>query len=370
MPGEGSVFRRKSDGLWIAQLSVGPRDHRRNIVRSAHTRAEAEERRRELVEERRIGMNPSRLSLGAYLRRWLDETAKPTISANTYRGYEDAIAHLEPIWDVPLHQLTAEQIETTCNRMAVRRGDVARPASPKTVRNVQIMLRRALGQAERRGHLTRSPAHLVPLRRVPKSETEVLTPARARAILAAAAGDRYEAAIALAMIGLRASEILGLAWSDVDLERSQLLVRYQLVGSGRGAKRAQLKTATSRATVPLPPFIVERLQAHLDRQRTERPVAPLDGGLVFVTPRGYAVNGSWLTKHFQQLLERAGLSRMRLHDLRHGAATLLVAAGAHPRVAQALLRHASSRTTMEVYSHVSPDQERQAVALLEKAVTG
>ncbi len=87
-----------------------------------------------------------------------------------------------------------------------------------------------------------------------------------------------------------------------------------------------------------------------------------------VTERGYAVNGSWLTKHFQALLERAGLPKMRLHDLRHGAASLLVGAGVHPRIAHELLRHASSKTTMEIYSHVSAAQQREAVEVLQRAL--
>jgi integrase len=94
---------------------------------------------------------------------------------------------------------------------------------------------------------------------------------------------------------------------------------------------------------------------------TEQPDIWSDEGLVSVPTRGYAVNGSWLTKHFQALLERAGLLRMRLHDLRHGGASLLVEAGVHPRIAQELLRHASSKTTMEIYSHVSAAQQREAV---------
>lgn len=114
---------------------------------------------------------------------------------------------------------------------------------------------------------------------------------------------------------------------------------------------------------------MDRLRAHLDRQQGERPDAANDDGLVFVTPRGYAVNGSWLTKHFQALLGRAGLQRMRLHDLRHGAASLLVGAGVHPRIAQELLRHASSKTTMEIYSHVSSAQQREAVDVLQRALT-
>ena len=113
---------------------------------------------------------------------------------------------------------------------------------------------------------------------------------------------------------------------------------------------------------------MDRLRAHFDRQRAERPDGAVKDGLVFVTSRGYAVNGSWLTKHFQALLADAGLPRMRLHDLRHGAASLLVGAGVHPRIAQELLRHASSKTTMEIYSHVSSAQQRQAVDVLERAI--
>jgi hypothetical protein len=190
----------------------------------------------------------------------------------------------------------------------------------------------------------------------------------ARRILAAVAGDRYQAAFALAFIGLREGEILGLAWQDVNLDTATAAVCYELSGSGEHATRHQRKTEASEATVPLPPFVVERLRAHLDRQHGERPDAANDDGLVFVTPRGYAVNGSWLTKHFQALLDRAGLQRMRLHDLRHGAASLLVGAGVHPRIAQELLRHASSKTTMEIYSHVSAAQQREAVEVLQRAL--
>ena len=93
-------------------------------------------------------------------------------------------------------------------------------------------------------------------------------------------------------------------------------------------------------------------------------------GLVFVTPRGLPVSHPWLTQHFQDLLAAAGLPKMRLHDLRHGAATLLLGAGVHPRVAQQLLRHASSKTTTEIYSHVTAAQERQAAEVLQAALVG
>ncbi len=116
---------------------------------------------------------------------------------------------------------------------------------------------------------------------------------------------------------------------------------------------------------------IVRLRAHLAQQEVERPVVPFGDSLVFVTDGGLAINRSWFTKHFQSLLRQAGLPTMRLHDMRHGAASLLVGAGAHPRVAQELLRHApGSRVTMERYAHVTARQQREAANLLELAVAG
>ena len=372
MPGEGSVFRRASDGAWLAQLSSGPRGHRSYQTRSARTKADARRRLEEMKADRRAGLDLSKLSLGVYLRLWLDESAKLTVSANTLRGYEDVLIHLEPIAGIPLTKLTAEDIEACANRMVTHRSNAKsqQPASPKTVRNAQVMLRRALGQAELRGHVRRNVAKLVPLRRVPRSSVAALTPERAGQILRAIADDRLEAAYALAFAGLRSSEILGIARSDLDLDKRTLTVRYQIAGSGRTATRVATKTAASAATIPLPDFAIDRLRAHLGRLADERPFAPIGDFLVFVTPKGLPINGSWFTKHFQALLLTAGLPTMRLHDMRHGAASLLVDAGAHPRVAQELLRHApGSKVTMERYAHVTAAQQRQAADLLDEMLT-
>lgn len=372
----GSLFptaTTRPDGTkvarWRAQLSIGTRQNRRYVTRTEATYSAAKKALAELRDEHAGGKSLTTLSLGAYLRRWLDESARPTISANTFRGYDDVLTHhVAPIADIPLRRLSAEDIEWALGRMTThhRGSTVVKAASPKTIRNAQLMLRRALGQAEQRGHVVRNVARQVPLRRVPRQSREAMTPAIAHQVLEAVAGDPYEAAFALAMLGLRSAEVLGLARSDVRLEDPPSVnVRRQLVGSGRSARLAQLKTAASAAPVPLPPFVASRLRRHLATQ----PVG-LDDGLVFVSQAGLAVNATWLTQRFARLVVAAGLPRMTLHSLRHGAATLLVGAGAHPRVAQELLRHASSKTTLEIYSHVSAGQQREAVELLEKAVAG
>jgi len=364
MPGEGSVYQ--SAGKWIAQLSFGPRGDRTYIRRKRATKREAVAALAELRADRAAGHEPSKLSLGAYLRLWLDETARPSVSANTLRGYEGAVAHFEPIAHIILPDVRAAHIEAVCNRMVAVKGHTVTPASPKTVRNAQIMLRAALEQAHSRGYVRRNEAKLVPLRRVPRSRKLAMTRELAQGILAAVKGDRYEAVFALALSALRMGEILGLTTNDIDLDSGTVTIRRQLVGSGKSARLAQAKTEASEQTIELPAFALDRLRRHLDND--QRPVTDLRGALVFVTQQGYAVNGSWLTKHYQALIAKAGLPHMTVNDLRAGAATLLAAEGAHPSMARDFLRHANVTTTLNFYTRTTVEQRRKTADMLDEAV--
>lgn len=379
MSGEGSLYRRERTRpsgqvyvRWIAQVSYGPRHERRIVRRVRRTRAEAK-----AALEEMLGPQSQRRYLGDWLRSWLHETAGPSLAPNTIRGYEFVIASLAPLHAITLPELTAEDIEGALNRMVsarhVKKPEDVKPASAKTRRNALAMLRTALGVAHQRGYVNRNVALLVKMPRVPRRDIPVLTPPIARAVLKAVEGDRYEAAYALGLCGLRIGEVLGLAWQDVDLDAATVDVRWQAVGSGKRAQRAQLKTRASAAPVPLPPFVVERLTEHRRAQREERLAKGwprTDEGHVFITERGFVVNGNWLSKHFTKLVEAAGLPSMTFHGLRHGAASLLAAAGTHPRVAQQLLRHSTTRTTLDAYTHVTRGQEREAADALERMVAG
>lgn len=377
MSGEGSIFRvvrTRRDGTtyvrWRAEVSQGGRESRRTTNRLCRTRHEAVAALDQLRADTRDGLRLSTLDLGTYLRAWLDDTARPNVSPNTYRGYRAVLGHLEPIAHIPLVELAAEDIERCLNGMTAQRHRQVKdptPASPKTVRNVQVMLRVALAHAEQRGHVRRNVARLVKLRRVPTVRREGMTPETARAILEAVSGDRYEAAYVLGFAGLRASEVLGLAWSDIDWEARTVDVRHQLSGSGVSAVRVQPKSLASSAPVVLPASVLELLRAHQHAQRQERIAAGVETeeGLVFLTLAGVAVNLSWYSKHFRALVVAAGLPPMSVHQLRHGTVSLLAGANVPQKVTQEYVRHAQSRTTTDVYTHSTRAQHRQAADTLD-----
>lgn len=380
MSGDGSVYSRTRttpDGRkyirWIAQVSVGRRGERQYVRRVCRTRREATDKLAEMMGS----ITPvSRTPLGEYLNSWLAETAAPGLAPNTLDGYRAVIAEWGPIATIPLGEVAPEDIERTLNRMQAKRKyqTVAKPASPKTRKNALAMLRTAMESAVKRGHINRNAARLVDMPRQPRRKRPALTVEQAKAILEAVRGDRYEAAYALGLLGLRQGEVLGLQWSDLDLNAGRAELRGQVEWLERGRNRkyrlVQLKTEGSETGVWLPPFVVERLQAHRDAQLVERigSGVPTEEGLVFVTPSGWPVDGTWLTKHFQGLLEAAKLPVIRFHDLRHGAASLLAYLNVHPSVMQAIMRHSTAKMSLDQYTHVTADMQRQAIAQLQEAI--
>jgi integrase len=269
---------------------------------------------------------------------------------------------------VPLAKLNAAQVQTFLNELADR-------ASPQTVRNVHAVLRRALGQAMRWGILTRNPATLVDLPAARAYDVSGLSFEAARAVLEAVRGDRLEPLVTVALAtGLRQGEALALRWTDVDLEGGTLTVRYTLQRAAGIVALAEPKTRRSRRRVTLPGFAVAALRRQRDWfQAQERRVAGREwreGGYVFTTTIGTPLHAGDVTKGFQRRLKAAGLPRMRFHDLRHGAATLMLAQGVHPRVVMETLGHSTIAVTMNIYSHVVPALQREAADRLDAALGG
>ncbi len=204
-----------------------------------------------------------------------------------------------------------------------------------------------------------------------------LTTTDAQALLSAVKGDRLEALfqVGLAM-GLRQGEALGLAWKDIDLGDGTLSVRRTLQLVRSQWVFSEPKTAKSRRTFPLPNPVARALKERRGRQIEDRLKAgpawegETCGDLVFPDALGRPLSGFHVLRRFRSLLELAGLPPMRYHDLRHGAASLMAAQGVPARVAMELLGHSQIATTMNVYAHVTPQDQREASAKVSEAIWG
>jgi integrase len=242
------------------------------------------------------------------------------------------------------------------------------------VRCVHAVLHRALKQALRWGLVPRNVAQAVDIPQLVSEEVEVLSPEEARAFLAAAKGDRYEALYVVAVaVGLRRGELLGLKWTAVNLEAATLRVARQLqrMRDGSGLKFVAPKGGKGR-TIRLPARAVEVLKAHRARQAEQKlKFGPLyrDDGLVFATEVGTPLEPSNIDRRsFKSLLKKAGLPDIRFHDLRHTCATVLLSEGVNPKFVQELLGHADIKLTLGTYSHFLPSMGDQTAAAMESAL--
>jgi integrase len=196
-----------------------------------------------------------------------------------------------------------------------------------------------------------------------------LDPDQARAFPKAANADSVRALYTLALFtGLRQGELLGLRWTDVDLEEAQLRVSHSLQRHGGKLRLVAPKTATSRRSVFIPTVAVIALREHRVHHLQARLLAGAswqETGLIFTTRRGTGIEAGNLVRSFKRTLRRAELPEMRFHDLRHSCATLLLVQGVAPRVVMEILGHSQISLTMNTYSHVVPALQREAAAKLD-----
>ena len=244
---------------------------------------------------------------------------------------------------------------------------LANGQSPESAAHWRAVLRTALNIAMRHGLVGRNVASLAEPPHIPEREVHALTPTNARALLDAVEGDRLEALFTVALAcGLRQSEALGLQWQDIDLDGGTLTVQRTSQRIDRNYRFLEPKTRGSRRTMALPKPVAKSLGQHHAHQLVERLLVGPDwqgekwGELVFADEAGGPLAGFHVSRRFQALIKLAGLPPMRYHDLRHGAASLMAAQGVSPRVAMEILGHAQISTTMNIYTHIAPELQREA----------
>jgi integrase len=362
--GEGSTFER-SDGRWCAQLDLGWQNGRRS--RKYIYGATEKEVQDKLLSARIDHANGlpvvvERQTVEQFLRDWLETVVKPSVRVTTFVSYEQVVrTYLVPgLGRLRLRQLGPQHVQWMLNRHLS-----AGRLKPRSVAYIRLVLRVALNQARKWNLVSRNAAELAEPPRLERFRIEPLSPDQARALLEAASGSRLEALYAVALAcGLRMGEILGLRWQDIDLEHGQIVIARALQRQkGHGLVLTETKTDRSRRTVALPTPLIESLRVHRIRQVKERLAAGSrwhDRGLVFASTVGSGLEPRNLHRAFKAVLTKAGLPDIRFHDLRHSAASLMLAQGIHLRVVMEVLGHSSISVTANTYSHVMPSLMQDA----------
>jgi integrase len=365
--GEGSI-RRRRDGRWEARvtLSAGGSVQRRSFF--GKTRSEAARRLRDALQkhDNNIAVPSERLTLAAHLKDWL-AAKKAKLRPETWRRYDDYCRlHIIPaIGNKRVARLSIADVQTLHESL---RG---RGLSGTSAHHVHMVLRAALQDALRWDRVSRNVASLVVAPKRDTREMKALGAEDARALLTAVKGEPLEAFFVTALTsGLREGELQALRWKDVSLERRRLRVTATLTAVRNGAPVfGEPKTQHSRRTVWLSEMAAEALERHRSAQEDQRRIAGpawVEHNLVFPNERGLPLWRSQIRTHWLRLLEKAGLPPMRVHDLRHSAASLLLAEGVPVKVVSEMLGHSDVSTTLRIYAHVVEGAQEQATSAIDR----
>ena len=347
------------------------------------TRKEAERAAAEITKRQHDGeyRSPDRITLAEYLTdRWLP-LKKSQLSRSTFDSYRNSVRlHVAPrIGAIQLRQLQPEDLDTLYAELLVdgKLNGAGGGLAPKTVRNIHGMLRKALADAHRKGTVHRNVADLADpptVRHAGAKEQQVWSADELRSFLDAIEDTAWFAPIYLAAnTGMRRGELLGLTWRKVDLDNARLVVDQQLLSVGYDAEIGVPKTTTSRRTIDLDPRTVAVLRTWR-RAQLEQMMANgtrNDGDFVFTHPEtGEPVHPDRFSKMWDQLVAEHGPRRIRLHDLRHTHASILLKSNVPVKVVSERLGHSSPAFTMTVYQHVLPGMQADAAAAFGDAVFG
>jgi integrase len=314
---------------------------------------------------------PGTGTVGEYLTRWVE--GKQSLRPSTRLSYATHIRrYLIPhLGDIALVELRPHHLEAMYRSLASD-PDLRYRVSPATLARVHATLMSALGTAVRRGLIDRNPAETVELPTPGRPELMVWTAEQLAEFLGGIVDDDlYPLFVLLALCGLRRGEAVGLRWRDVDLEHGVLRVRQQIIAVGRHIVVGEPKSRAGHRHVALDITTVRLLHCHRaaqERQQEQHGAEWVETGLVFTEPNGSALDPTYVSRHFDRLVARSGLPRLRLHDLRHSSASIGLASGESLLEVSRRLGHSSIAVTADIYSTVAPEVARESAERLSRAV--
>jgi integrase len=353
--GEGSVYRRK-DGRWEARLRL-PNGRQKSIYTRSRKLAERQLEDSTWRVECGLPLHGAKRTLGEYLEYWLEVTRR-RIRPTTFESYELCVRRLLPmLGSLRLSHLGPAAVQAAYD------GLLQGGLSARSVEQTHSVLHRALYQALHWGLIATNPAELVAPPRPIRREMTALTAHQLQRLLATTRGQRWHALwVLLGTTGLRIGEARALSWDCVDLNAKRLVVVRSLQRQqATGLVFAEPKTLRSRRLVHLSGLACDTLREHRAQQ------AP-SSDLVFANRNGEPQDSGSVTTALHRALRRADLPQVRVHDLRHTVASVLLAHGANPKVVQDLLGHSTVLTTLNTYSHLTESMSHLAAETMDRVI--
>ena len=374
--GEGSIRKRK-DGRWEGRYTAGhdPETGKaiyKNVL--GRSQAEVKEKLRQAIGETQAldVTKAGKYTVGEWMEVWFQDYAKIKVRPSSHQTYQGYIHnHIQPnIGEIPLEKLTSLDLQKFYKKLLTQ-GRVDRVEakgqpkglSAKTVRNIHQILSSSLKLAQEQRLILTNPAEGCALPRVEHQEMKTLTTVQLASFFREARESGvFELYYLELATGLRRGELLGLKWEDVDLERGDLRVRRQVSRINGEVMEAPLKTKNAYRTLPL----AEDTVSVLREQR--RKVG--NSTWVFPSSNGGPISPDSVLHMLHRVLKRAGLPKVRFHDLRHTFATLALQNGVDVKTVSGMLGHFSAGFTLDTYAHITSAAQRQAAKTMENVLSG
>jgi integrase len=351
--GEGSIYFNKGLGLWIAQITLptGKRTSKSDKTQKVVMDWLIEQRNK---ANEGLYVTDDRIKLGEFLDRFLGDVAVHYLRPRTFESHNGYVQnHIKPeLGNIRLNQLRPDQVQAFYTKK------LSEGLSKRTVQYMHAILHKALDQAFRWGLVTRNVTDLVDAPRPKRKPLVVWNAEQVKTFLQAVEDHQYYPLYLLAIYtGMRQGEILGVHKEDIDLANGIINVQHQVQPiRGKGLVVTDVKTDKSKRPVTLPETVLNVIRELLKA---------VESGLIFTSRSGQPYWSANVYRHFKQTITELGLPNIRFHDLRHTHATLLLAAGVHPKVVQERLGHSQISLTLDTYSHVIPSLQTEAAEQFE-----
>ena len=363
--GEGNIRKRK-DGRWEGRFTAGHDPATgKQIIKNVlgKTQAEVKEKlKKVLLEAGQIDFAKSgKYTVGAWMDEWFENVAKIKVrpsSHQTYKGYIDN--HIKPnIGNIPLEKLTTMDLQKFYRKLLTK-GRVERieskeqpkGLSAKTVRNINQVISSAMDLAVAQKIIPANPTNACELPKVEHQEMQTIPAEQLQAFLQEAkATGVYEMYYIELATGLRRGELLGLKWTDIDWKNGTIKVRRQVARVDGQIVEAPLKTKNSYRTVTISHQAIEVLKVQKAKTHDQ---------YVFASPNGGPISPDSVNNMLKRVLERAGIPKVRFHDLRHTFATIALQNGVDIKTVSGMLGHFSAGFTLDTYAHVTTSAQKEA----------